>query len=281
MRRPVDLPNSLRPHTVDPLLVKGWARALVRGKRLPPGRMSPPLDAMERSDRNALMLISQKLGPVFKGTAWGGALWIYVFGLERGRNLLRQHDDELRPVTIDLESLFPIGLMRQMEGENHRHYRADLMRAIRPADIDEAKNALCTIVSRHLAQCASSLCDSSSASKVYRAVITDIATDLLLRLIFGTEPGDPLHHDLQAGYRALGGTGMVWNVQQRQADAFNKLAGIVREELVRLDTGHVGRSCVLSRLAQRGPIDATTLGNIIYMVEMGRHDIAGFLRWLT
>ena len=45
--------------------------------------------------------------------------------------------------------------------------------------------------------------------------------------------------------------------------------------------GRPRRACVLSRLLQEGPIDATMLGNLIYMIEMGRHDIAGLLRWLT
>ena len=48
-----------------------------------------------------------------------------------------------------------------------------------------------------------------------------------------------------------------------------------------LDGGRPRRACVLSRLLQQGQIDVTMLGNLIYMIEMGRHDIAGLLRWLT
>ena len=281
MRRPFDPPNAARPRTVDPLLFNGWVHAILRGKRLPPGKMSPPLDAIERADRNVLIEREKQLGPIFKGTAWGGALWIYVFGLQRGRTLLRQHADALRPVTIDLEALFPLGFMRQMEGENHRRYRAELMRAVQTIDFEDASAALRTISANKLDEYVNANQTNADASQTYRNALTEIATDFLMRLMLGVEPGDAMHTDLQVHYRTLGGTGMVWNIQQRQKDAFGKIAEIVRDEAARLDSGRPRRSSVLSRLVQQGPIDATMLGNVIYMIEMGRHDIAGLLRWLT
>ena len=281
MRRPNDLPNATRPRTVDPLLFKGWVRAALRGKRLPPGKMSPPLDVLEHADRRSLINRSEQLGPIFKGTAWGGALWIYVFGLHRGRTLLRQHTDDLRPVTIDIGSLIPLGFIRQMEGETHHRYRAEMMRAVQAIDLEDASYALSAIAAGHLDDYANCIASPAAAAQACRAALTDIATDFLLRLVFGVEPGDTLHADLLAGYRMFGATGLVWNIQQRQKDSFGKIAEMMRDEVASFDGGRPRRACVLSRLLQEGPIDATMLGNLIYMIEMGRHDIAGLLRWLT
>jgi cytochrome P450 len=38
---------------------------------------------------------------------------------------------------------------------------------------------------------------------------------------------------------------------------------------------------VLYRLAANGDLDATSLGNLIYMVEIGRFDVASLMRWLV
>ena len=281
MRRPIDLPNAPQRRTVDPLFFRGWVRALLRRTRLPPGKMSPPLDVLEYANRRSLIQRSEQLGPIFKGTAWGGALWIYVFGLQRGRTLLRQHANDLKPVTIDIGSLIPLGFIRQMEGESHRHYRAEMLRAVQAIDLEDASRSLSDAASRHLEDYANRKLSPAAAPQVFRNATTNIATDFLLRLIFGVELGDALHADLLAYYRMLGATGLVWNIQQRQKDAFGKIAEIMCDEIASLDCRRPRRACVLSRLVQQGQIDVTMLGNLIYIIEMGRHDIAGLLRWLT
>jgi cytochrome P450 len=279
MRGPVDNPFGTRPRGLDREYVLGWLRALMNRTRLPPGRMQPPLDQVEQNDRLALFDLARRHGPIFKGTAWGGALWIYVFGLERGRKLLVDHAERLRPVTIDLLPLFPVGFMRQMEGEDHKFYRARLVRAIKAGGLDDSDPDFAAIFARHLDHFAQAKPDDPA--KQFRDCLTDAATDVLLRSLLGVSFGQELHGRVTAAYAALGGSGMVWTIRRKQVQTFETLAALVRDELARLERGEPHRTSVLSLLAAQGPLDATMIGNIIYMIEMGRHDLAGFLRWIA
>jgi cytochrome P450 len=242
--------------------------------------MQPPLDQIEQNDRLALFDLARRYGPIFKGTAWGGALWIYVFGLERGRKLLVDHAERLRPVTIDLLPLFPVGFMRQMEGDEHRHYRARLVRAIKAGEPADTEPVFTAIFARHLDRFAAET-GSSDPAKLFRDSLTDATTDVLLRSLLGVSFGDELHERLAAAYAALGGSGMVWTVRKKQVETFETIAELVREEIARLDRGERHRPSILSHLVAQEPLDATMIGNIIYMIEMGRHDLAGFLRWIA
>ena len=143
-----------------------------------------------------------------------------------GGPCFRQHTDDLKPVTIDIGSLIPLGFIRQMEGETHRRYRAEMMRAVQAIDLEDASRALSAIAARHLDDYANGIASPAAAAQACRTALTNIATDFLLRLIFGVEPGDALHADLLACYRMFGATGLVWNIQQRQKDAFGKIAEI-------------------------------------------------------
>ena len=66
-----------------------------------------------------------------------GRLLVCVVGLTLGRRLLKEHASALRPVTLDLESLFPQGFLRQMEGESHRDMRRARARAALAAAIPD------------------------------------------------------------------------------------------------------------------------------------------------
>lgn len=114
---------------LDLVQVRAALISMVRRVPLPPGEKSPPLDLVEKADRLALLRIADEVGPIFKGHAWGG-FWIYVVGLQRCRHILRTHQGDLHPVTIDVTALFDKGILRQMEGEVHRRYRAALLHAL-------------------------------------------------------------------------------------------------------------------------------------------------------
>ncbi len=92
-----------------------------------------------------------------------------------------------------------------------------------------------------------------------------------------------MHASLVDGFRDLGPYGLVWHPQQRQHLAFDRLCRDLRAELTALSDGRTEMSptCLLAAIAASGDLDDTMLGNLIYMVEMGRSDIQNFLRWLS
>jgi cytochrome P450 len=256
-------------------------RSLVSRYRLPPGEWVR-LDELEKANRCFLLEQAGRVGPIFKAIAWD-EFWVCIVGLPMGRQLLREHGADLRPVTLKLEPLFPKGFLRQMQGEDHRHYRKAIMRATSGEDLAAAASSLAKIADEALASYAKGSRDKEDAAADYIRTLNAIASGMLIRLFFGVEPGtEPFERILQ-GYHQLGPYGLVWNLGPQQHEAF---AGI-RDYLLGLFAGAPemrpagSEKSILGQLADVGVLDATMLGNLIYMVEMGRYDTYSLFRWLT
>jgi cytochrome P450 len=268
----------LPDHTVAYAL----ARSLFSRHRLPPGTLSPPLDELENADRNLLLQRFDALGPVFKGRAWG-RFWVHVLGIPRCRRLLQAHAADLRPVTLDLTPVVAKGFMRQMDGEDHRKYRQALVRAIRPEDLEAAGAALGAISSDALSRHAAGAEPQRTSSQRFRATLSTISSGMLIRLLTGAEPGSGAYDRLMAGFQQLGPHGLVWNLRKRQLAAFAAIRCELRRQLEAGIDGSVRPhdGGVAGRLSRDGALDDTLLGNLIYMIEMGRYDMQGLFRWLT
>lgn len=272
------LPGANPPRRFDKVQIRAVLASLVRRVPLPPGDRTLALDALEKSDHLALLRMADQVGPVFKGRAWG-ALWIYVVGLPRCRRIMRSHEGDLHPVTIDVTPLFDIGIMRQMEGAEHRRYRAALVQAIRsiaPDRVHLNQHAIIANALRNLSNDAAPM-----PVQDFRSLLAKMVFDELANVIFGVEPGGAVHAELAAAYRELGGNGLVWNIGLRQSRAYSAIAAILRQHMTAIEAGQAGGSSVLANLLKEAAVDAVMLGNLIYMVEMGRYDMAAFFRWLS
>ena len=102
---------------------------LLLGRRLPPGTLTSDETAHQR-DQFALLKLVALHGPVFK-LWWMGKLTTCMVGLREGRRFLNRHRDDLRTATPDLRSVFPLGFLRAMEGDDHRRYRRRFQTAAR------------------------------------------------------------------------------------------------------------------------------------------------------
>lgn len=261
------------------------ACAAVRGTfsraRLPPGSLVR-LDELEKSDRRFLLRRAQEVGPVFKAIAWN-ELWICVVGLPLGRRLLREHGEHLKPVTLKLEALFPKGFLRQMQGEDHRKYRKALVRAIRPEDLAANRAGLDAIATRGLADYAARQPEHRGTPEAYISTLNAIASGMLIQTFFGARLGTAAFDRLLDSYRELGPFGLVWNLGPRQERAFAAIRDYLTELFAGSPEQHPPGSqfSILGRLHGDGAVDATLLGNLIYMVEMGRYDTYSLFRWLT
>jgi len=273
------LPGVSAHRRFDAVQARAALVSLFLGVRLPPGDKAQPLDIMEKADRLALLRMADELGPVFKGRGWGSP-WIYVVGLPRCRRILRAHEDDLHPVTIDVGTLFDKGILRQMEGGDHRRYRSALVQAIQALPADRAWGQMSRV--GHGPEGLTGRQDAAPMGvQTFRSLLARIVFDELAQVIFGVEPGEPAHNPLVAAYGELGGNGLVWNIGTRQACAFAAIAAILRQHLATMEARRTTNTSVLANLQQHGAVDAVMLGNLIYMVEMGRYDMAAFFRWLT
>jgi cytochrome P450 len=256
-------------------------RALFSRHRLPPGEFVR-LDELEKSNRCFLLEQAGRVGPVFKAIAWD-EFWVCIVGLPLGRQLLREHGADLRPVTLKLEALFPKGFLRQMQGEDHRRYRKAIMRGTRGDDLSAGEAQLTAIAADALAHySAGSRCTEDAAADYIRT-LNSIASGMLIRLFFGVDSGTEPFERILRSYHKLGPYGLVWNLGHQQQEAFAEL----RDYLLELFTGAPeirppgSEKSIIGQLATEGGLDATLLGNLIYMVEMGRYDTYSLFRWLT
>jgi cytochrome P450 len=249
-------------------VARAYLSAMWPGRQLPPGTLVQ-LDLIERLNRYILLDRAKTFGPVFKATMQD-RLVICAIGGDIGRRLLREHAEALQPVTIQLESLVPHGFIRQMQGETHRRYRRQLVGACQYLDLDGLALRLEAAAADCLAEFAAS---SMQDGPAWSETLSAIATGGLLDAFFGVRSGEQRFDDLTKGYHQLGPHGIVANITPKQVNAFQFLS----ERLRRLE-GAREPSCLLGRLA---PADETMLGNLIYMVELGRYDLRSLFRWIS
>ena len=276
-----NLQKSLRRRLPHHSIVYAHARAAVSRHRLPPGKLVR-LDEVEKAERSFLLNQSARLGPIFKAIGWN-EFWICIVGLPIGRRLLRDHSDDLKPMTLDVSALFPRGFLRQMQGEEHRKYRKSLNRAIKPDDLAESTRGLEAIATRALAHYAATEGQHHNAADAYIATLSTITSEMMIQLFFGATSGTEAFDRLMAGYRKLGPYGLVWNITSKQEEAFAE----IRDYLIARFSGDPAqlppamRQSVLGRMIEDGMPDAVMMGNLIYMVETGRYDNYSLFRWLT
>ena len=262
--------------TIPPKIMLARAKlvSLYRRRPLPPGTMKPGLDEIETANRLALLENSRKEMPIFKGWAWD-SFWIYVIGLPRCRRIIRDHEADMRPVTIDTTSIFAEGLLRQMEGEVHRKYRTQLVQALNEVDFTTGFDAFGQETERGLRALAAEFGTGAIPYRDLYDCLSGLVFNAFVRMIFGIDPDNPRAEALHRAYQQLGGNGLVWAPGSRQKQAVENIADILRSALAGVE-----QNSLLGQLHTQGPVDGIMLGNLIYMVEMGRYDTTAFLRWL-
>lgn len=260
---------------------RAWLPTLIRGAfsrhALPPGPLVL-LDQQEKSNRHFLLAHAARYGAIFKVIA-GDEFGVCIVGLATCSRFLQEHAPRVRPVTLKLEHLFPKGFLRQMKGDDHAAYRKALIQAMRTENPECDLHDLEMIAAQGLRV----LWRATKGGERHPAValaeaLTEMTTSMLLRIVYGVSPGTVVHENLFAGYRALGPHGLVWNPGPAQERAFQLLREVIRGDLVSSGATAPG---LARRLDQAGQLDDTMLGNLIYMVEMGRYDLHGLFRWLT
>ena len=252
-------------------VAQSYGRALLARRRLPPGDLVDIVE-LERRKRTALLDLAAEHGPVFKAIMHRRMV-VCVVGHTLGRRVLVEHAKSLRPLTIEIESLVPKGFMRGMAGETHRKYRRALVQAISSLDLRALDAEFEAIADRVLANYAASTCGGGSPDAWSEALGT-IAAGCLIVLLYGARPESDVHARLVDAYKALGPHGVVWNITERQVTAFHALS----HEINGLEEEAGG---ILKTLTAMGMADATMLGNLIYMIELGRYDLRGLLRWIS
>jgi cytochrome P450 len=248
--------------------------------KLPPGNFSR-YDKLAFSDRLFLIQNFERYGEIFK-TIWNGQWLICVVGLKTSRQMLTENQAKLRAVSIELKHLFPKGFLRTMRGETHRKYRSYFVNALKFEFEREQKIELLKIITTNLNNFSKLEIENPKAS-VYQKTLNEIATGLLLKVFFGIEFNSADFKFLMSKFHQLGPEGLVWTVDKKQQDIYREIHSAILDFIKKRKDTDLTNSfpCVLNKLIQKDTLDETVIGNLIYMVEMGRFDMYSLFRWLT
>jgi cytochrome P450 len=259
--------------------------ALTRSRKLPPGSIGPFCMSGVRSDDRFYLELLRAHGPIFKLFWSSGHLKICLVGYPQARRLLARNRDALYAET-KVAPLVPKGFLRGMSAEDHPHYRRLLQGALRDDLITAWEPELRRIIRGELSGLAeASTSDASPAERLYRSLDL-MSKKLLFLVVFGVRPAAEIAPELDAAYQRLGPNGFVEAIGSEQKFAFAKIHSLVLQilESLRSEGTAAFGDGVLKRLIQAGPesiLDETVIGNVIYMVERGRHDLRDLLRWIV
>ena len=250
-------------------------------RKLPPGELVQ-LNKIEWNNRHFLLDQSARLGPVFKAQSWD-KLCVCIVGLQECVRFLQDHAADITPETIGLKSLFSKGFLRQMNGEDHLHYRKALVRAIGSVTTIISNQSLDAIVGDQLAHYAAIQAEDHNPRDAFIKTLNAISSGLLIQLFFGARYGSSPFVRLMEHYQKLGPNGLVWEIEKQQVDAFAEIRNYLLERISeeKEPTDEWLLQSIMGAIREQGTFDETILGNLIYMVEMGRYDMYSLFRWLT
>ena len=245
------------------------------GHALPPGdfiRRNPMLTA----DRKALIAYAENAGPIIT-TISGHRIHICVLSLATARRLLAQHREDLKALSIDLGSIVPKGFLRTMEGTDHKTYRRLFSRAMAGGIAPSAVTDVRAILDKGVG----CLRNGDKTDTADQGVLEQMGLRLLVRTLLGVRLQTAAFEEIEEQFRAMGPNGFVWKVGTVQKAAFAKISDHLLALIAEPDAGAgIASDSVLGRLGREARTGSTTIGNLIYMVEMGRADLQSLFSWI-
>lgn len=249
------------------------------GLPLPPGELVN-LNQIEWTDRRFLLEQSKHIGPIFKALNWDD-FWICIVGLRECQRFILENDEFLTPQTLDLKRFFPKGFLRQMQGDTHMHYRRALVRAISPEVMSTNQSIHSQTIQEALESFHQKQVGGNTNREDLLQALNRITSGLLIQIFFGARYGSETFERLVQLYQKLGPNGLVWQLGDDQEEAYNGIRDCLKEQLAQPDNQDWLPECILELMNKAQSIDDTMLGNLIYMVEMGRYDMYSLFRWIT
>ena len=254
-----------------------------RPRKMPPGSLAASCLREATSDDRFYLRALKRYGPLFK-LFWGsGDLKVCVVGFPLGHRLINRCRASLHPVSTDITQLVPADYLRAMDPKIHPHYRHLFMGALRDDLISASEPVLRDIIRQELKGLASGAEGEHSPPDQLDLALNRIATRILLKVVLGVRPESAIAEKLEALYQRLGPNGYIADVGPEQLAAFPEIRALVLQILQSVNDDSSFSDGILRRLARMGSgdkVDDTIIGNAIYMVERGRHDLRDLLRWM-
>ncbi len=266
-------------NTLAKVLKANFFAAMKWSKKLPPGICNPAERAMF-NDQLFILKSAARFGPIFK-VIWSRHLMICIVGNALGRRFLKAHEQDLQGVSVDLTPLFQPGIIRNMDGQPHLQCKQQLVKIFRLEIVTAAQADLQKTIASHL-QAYAKAAPETQTPRALKSLLGTIVLDCMIRLFFGVEQGTEVHDALKASYTKFGPHDIIWKIGADQKEAFAAIKNITAG--MKPDSQDSQRDqvadCFLREALRLGHDTDAVIGNIIYMVEMGRYDVSGLLRWM-
>ena len=253
------------------------ARAI--GCILPPGRLDPSENS-PATDQLFFLKKAKILGPIFKLIRHGGYMTCLV-GHASAVEFLRAHEEALDGNAVDLRGLFPKGHIRAMKGEDHRRYRRLFVQALQATPLAFHEDAIRQWIFDKLSTLANDTATAVSGSQL-RLCLREIATGIMLRVLFGLTQSDSQFPVIVQNYRRFGPDAPTGWISPDQAEAFFEIQSQVQHlaDAIRRNP-HDQLPSFLKFMVEQDELDETALGNLIYALEGSHFDLYSLWRWIV
>ena len=266
------IPVNVRYRYLRAELKSRWA-VLTAGGSLPPGDPEPPKPGA-RIDRFRLLKLAERHGPVFR--AWvHGKPQTCICDPQLAQKVFTENRRHLRTATVDMTQLFPSGILRNMEGEDHSTYRHAFSAAFRSISREDLENAS-DLAFRECLQTLGTSSGSLSNGELALAM-KRLTTRLMFRLMLGLQADEKADAELEALFNRLAPNGLPVVIRKKQKADY---AGIRELYLERIEREGAVSPSLRAWFAENGPLDETVIGNLLATTELVRHDVHGYWRWL-
>lgn len=266
------IPVNVRYRYLRAELKSRWA-VLTAGGSLPPGDLTPPKPGAEL-DRFWLSDLTERHGPVFR--AWvHGKPQTCICDPQIAQKVFTENRQHLRTATVDMKRLFPVGILRNMEGDDHSTYRRAFAAAFRSMSREDLEKAS----DRAFRECLQTLRTSSGSMSNNDLALTmkRLTTRLMFRLMLGLHPDEKADAELEALFNRLAPNGLPVVIRKKQKADYAAIRALYLERTER--EGAFSPS-LRAWFDENDPLDETVIGNLLATTELVRHDVHGFWRWL-
>jgi cytochrome P450 len=179
------VPPVLKRHPIKAVLgaAKAHIRAAAHGRRLPPGSLAEA-ESNLLDDPHYLLSLQKIHGPILK--AWlHGKVTTCIFGVALSRRFLAENEDKVTGATSDFTPLFPHGVLRQMNGEEHREYRRLFIEAFKATELTAHLPAIRDIIDDMLVSFTE--LDQPASLHDMRVTIKQALSAIMFRLLLSVE----------------------------------------------------------------------------------------------
>lgn len=248
------------------------------GRNLPPGSLSPLGSMRAVLDRDFYRQSFEAHGPMFKMLQFHRPV-ICVLGIARGKRLIRDHHSMLSPPQQAFSRNVSGGFLRYMSPEVHSRYAPRIRAAMRGRVVDAASDDIDAELRRQLERFADRPGSGSNPGFDPKPMVEAIATSGLIRAVLGRTSRETAE-ELDRLFSPLVDQPLDRTLNAAAQRSLDGAREIVRARLT--ETFPQPASSALAALAEddRGPLDEIVIDNLIFMIVIGRRNLAGLMMWI-